>query len=318
MVKSFCRMNINNPLVKELKAASWWEHIRSLNSEPDINIQVRPSHINVYYKMNNLLRISLGRKDQIQCFLHYKFIPLIGKKIKRNNSYIALIPKDDQLDVPESSDKFKYDLITKGILNKDNLKILKEQILAYVNEEKDYQSRLIFENQNTIIDVEVAFNETDEEAIAQEGKQINSERTRIDLLNYDKNIKKIIAVELKTIFDNRLYNGEIGVQLAKYSSFLAKKEKDIRQAYADVIQVKIALGLLEVDSELAKVNFSDVEIEKKPLLVVICYSQVLIDTFKDKILEAVKNSSRGVFFFGKTGDLNIPKRRSKNKIIFNQ
>ncbi len=147
----------------------------------------------------------------------------------------------------------------------------------------------------------------------------NEKRTRIDLLNYDKNSKKIVAIELKMLLDKRLYDGEIKTQLKNYISFLNRNENAIKQAYENAKEVKIALGLISNNSMLAQIDYNNIKIEQKPLLVVGCYGQKLIDKFKDEITNEVKDCALGVFFFGSTGgDLNLPIKRDKNKIIFNQ
>lgn len=313
MEKHFIRMDENNPLVQILIKNELWREIISLsNADKDINVQIRPHSLNVYYKMNSLLKIDLKGKDRLQYSLNYKFVPLI-KKIKTKD-YVTLIANGRQLDAPEPSDQYQYEFICKDILNKGNFDILKEQISLSATKEKEYQSTLIYKNRNTIIDAEVAFNEAEENDRLEDSKEVSGERTRIDLLNYDKNINKIVAIELKTLFDGRLYNGEIKEQLRGYSSFLTKKEKDIQKAYAGAIRAKKTLGLLGPNSQLAEIDFNEVKIENKPLLAVICYNQDLIDVFRKKIEDAVKGVAYGVFFFGKSGDLNI--RCSKNRTIF--
>lgn len=315
MSKKFYRMSVESQLVKKLIKSSWWESIREiLTSDKDINIQVRGKYLNVYYKMNNLLNISLDNKNDIKCSLHYKFIPIIKKKSK--SSYVTMILRDNRLNIPRPSDQYQYDIIQEDIFRKDNLDILKEQIDNYVSEEKDYQSRLIYKNKSSIIDAEVAFNDDFDNEILSKREQSENMRTRIDLLNFDRNRKQIIAIELKVIFDKRLYSGEIQEQLAKYTTFLGRKKRDIQEAYENVKQVKVALGLMSNKSELVEVNFYNAEIAEKPILVVVCYNQNLIDIFKENIKKTVEGYALGVFFFGATGDLNVPVKKDTNKVIF--
>ena len=144
------------------------------------------------------------------------------------------------------------------------------------------------------------------------------QRTRIDLLNYDKRNKKIVAVELKMVENKELFNGSIQKQLEKYTLFLTNHEEEIKAAYESSTKTKIALGLLPKDSVLWNADFKNVKIVKKPLLVVVCHSQKGINEVREKIIKAVEDHALGVFFFGKTGDLNIPPKKCRNKSIFNQ
>lgn len=165
------------------------------------------------------------------------------------------------------------------------------------------------------MDAEIAFNEKGEKDFPGEKKK---QRTRIDLLNYDKRNKKIVAVELKMVENKELYNGSIQKQLEKYTLFLTNHEEEIKTAYENSTKTKIALRLLPKDSVLWNADFKDVEIVKKPLLVVVCHSQKGINEARERIIKAVKEYALGIFFFGKRGDLNIPSKKYKNKSIFNQ
>ena len=94
---------------------------------------------------------------------------------------------------------------------------------------------------------------------------------------------------------------------------MTKKEKDIQEAYENSKNVKKALRLLPVNSEI-DIDFRNVAVEKKPFLVVVCYESDIISTFRDKIVVAVKDCALAVRFLRDVGDLNI--RDDKNTVIF--
>lgn len=333
MDKRFYRLDANSALVQKLKASDWWMRLAgSLNCEKDVNVQVRGSYLNVYYKMNNLLKIELGRDGELLCSAHYKFLPLIKKSInphhpsgktrrgekEQENCYVAMSLEKSCLNLPASEDsQYEYEVIDKDLLSPLNLKLLKEQMSKYATEEKEYQSKFIDKNKNTILDAELAFNERQQRNLLSEGEEkVKTERTRIDLLNYDKNLKQMVAIELKMVLDKRLYDGEIKKQLKKYSSFLKKKTPDLQLAYQNVRDVKGKLGLLAHGSLLPNIDFSKLEIAPKPLLVVVCYERDVIEALKGKIMEAVKDCALGVYFFRSVGDLNLVPRTRGYKIIF--
>ena len=333
MEKRFYRMSPDDLLIRKLKNSSWWRDFAPLlKQDKDINVQVRGRYLSIYYKMNSIFKIQLDEHEQVSCVIHYKFVPLIKKSINlkhklgivrrsgvkkpQENCYVSLTLNGDSLSLPIDS-QYEYEVIDKGLLEPGNFKLLKDQIAKYASEEKSYQSMFISKNAATILDAEVAFNER-EQKILQNGEDqpAKLERTRIDLLNYDKNRKEIIAIELKMILDKRLHNGEIDCQLKRYISFLKKKEMDLRKAYENVRDVKLDLGLLSSDSLLSSVNFKEIKIVSKPLLVVVCYERALIENFRNQILKAVKDSALGVFFFGSVGDLNLPLKKDNNKVLF--
>ena len=182
--------------------------------------------------------------------------------------------------------------------------VIKSEIQKYAGDEKLYQSKLIEKNKKTILDAEIAM----------PGRE--DDKTRIDLMHYDKSRKKIVAVEVKLIQDHRLYSDEIIKQLQKYHNFMKTKATDIASAYLNVIRVKKALGLLE-DETLIKLENHNLEVENRILLCLIGYNQVMINIFKEKRLKEIVKPDimLGVYFFGKDGgDLNS--HTGKNKIIF--
>jgi hypothetical protein len=99
-------------------------------------------------------------------------------------------------------------------------------------------------------------------------------------VNYDKNRNTLVFIELKQIFDGRLYSDsknikEVNDQIAKYKVFAQNHAAEIIKTYNDVIEVKRVLGLLPNDSALKSAIIECVE--PKPILAIAAYNQDIID-----------------------------------------
>ena len=294
----FTRMKSNHKLVEKLLAEEWWDRVVDLNrDDPDINVQVRTKSINVYCNMGNLMKIEL-RDNKIACTIHYKYIPLLKDTTKKNDYYINLQTKNNKVFVNQQELRIETD----DLMSDKTLSLIKDEIKSYAGEEKLIQSKLVEKNKETILDVEVAFS----------GKK----GTRIDIVNFDKKRESIVAIEIKRIFDHRLYsNKEITEQLQSYSNFIEECEDDIIRAYKNTIETKKALGLIDEKSILKAECIK--KVEKKALLVIAGYNQPIIDTLREKIRRiavGINDNALGVYYFGDLVDLNISK--NTNKEIF--
>ncbi len=300
--KVFTRLREDHPLVDRLLSEVWWHEIVKLShNDPDINIQLRSDSINVYSKMGSLLNISL-QQNKVCCEIHYKYL-IANKKPE----YVSIVPLGGQLLVNE---KFRCPHI-QDVLK--DLKTIKQNIAIYAGEEKAIQSRIVEKNKETIIDVEAEFSRKN----VPDGD--GGDNARIDLVNFDKNLKKIVFVELKQAFDPRLYNGEINEQIEKYYKFALKHKDQIINAYQNVINTKKKLGIIKDTSFLAKARI--LAIEPRPLLVIAGYNQKFIDSLKgtiEKNIDPAKKAKHlaGLYFFGIDTDLNLQKKDMRNKKIF--
>jgi Holliday junction resolvase-like predicted endonuclease len=308
--KRFTRLKADDPLVLELaprkdqELASgkypWWNNLVALShTDKDINIQVRGSYLSVYYKMGCMLDIRMQGK-MVVCKVHYKY--LIGAQLPE---YLDVHRSKNHIEVRQKSSDF-----VSAILTKKNFDLVKENISTRAGEEKQIQSRLMEKNRATLLDAEVAFNDSEQQADSEDRK------TRIDLVNYDKKRKSIVFVELKQIFDKRLYSNEINKQIAKYVAFAQKRPENLIEAYKDVILVKRVLKLISEKSYLASVDIK--EVEPRPILAIAGYDQDVIEAKKGKIRAGLKTSNlSGLYFFGKDVDLNLKSNKNdKNKEIF--
>jgi hypothetical protein len=296
----FSRLRGNDLLVKRLLSEEWWQEIvRLSHTDPDINIQLRSDSINVYSKMGNLLRISL-QGNRVCCDVHYKYLIAAVR-----SPYVKIFPSDGrQLEVNGSVCPN-----VQNLLERKNLKTIKQNIAVHAGEEKAIQSRLVEKNKETVVDVEVALSRKSE------SDDHESENARIDFVNFDKNHRKLVLVEVKRAFDTRLYNKEINDQIKKYYDFALKNERQIVEAYQDSISTKKKLGIIKESSFLADVKIE--AIERRPILAIAGFNQDVIDGLKDKIRKNLNTKYlAGLYFFGKYTDLNLLNKSQENKLIY--
>jgi len=299
--KKFGRLDPEDPLVEELAPGKhpWWDRLVQLSrTDRDINIQVRGTYLNVYCKMGNLLRIYMQGK-KVACAVHYKY--LIGA---HTPEYIEVFPTGGDIAVQRSCD------MVSSILDDKNFRIVKQNISTYAGEEKKIQSRLVEKNKATIVDVEIAFSDSEVLADSEDGN------TRIDIANFDKNRNCLVFVELKQIFDSRLYSSEMNDQIRKYMGFAKKHEEHLVDAYRNVLKVKKALGVISDGDYLASADIQ--RVEHKPILAIAGYNQALIDGMKDSIVKGSHpletSNLAGLYFFGTDVDLNL--KSGGNKEVF--
>lgn len=300
--KKFGRLTIEHPLVEELASRSpdWWKRLLEISrTDRDINIQVRGTYLNVYCKMGNLLRIYMQGK-KVACEVHYKY--LVGA---HTPEYIEVHPAGSDIAVSQKS----CDMVS-SILDDTNFRIIKQNISTYAGEEKKIQSRLVEKNKATIVDVEIAFSDSEVLADSEDGN------TRIDIANYDKNQNCLVFVELKQIFDSRLYSSEMNDQIRKYVGFAKKHEPQLLDAYQNVLKVKRALKVISDGDYLASADIQ--RVEHKPILAIAGYNQAIIDGMKDRIVKGSfpldTSNLAGLYFFGTEVDLNL--KNGGNKEVF--
>jgi hypothetical protein len=313
--KQFAHLTATHPLVEELKSGKheWWTKlVNHSHNDPDINIQVRGDYLSVYSRMGSMLTVRLNEKKQIVCSIHYKYLIAAPRC-----EYVEVIPSSSGKDLAVSLPS--CDLVT-SILEEKNFKRIKRNIARLAGEEKSIQSKLVEKNRNTLLDVEIAFSESGTLIGSEEDEAAGSRKTRIDLVNYDKNRNALIFIELKQIFDGRLYSDskgrkEINDQIAKYKVFAQNHEAEIIKTYNDVIEVKRVLGLLPDDSALKSATID--KVEPRPILAVAAYNQDIIDV-RRKLVEKDLNIDNlaALYFFGPAIDLNLPLKKDKNKELF--
>lgn len=309
--KVFFRLGPNDPLVEELASGKheWWNTlVNRLLGYPELSIQVRGDYLSVYYRMGSLLTIRL-RNKKLVCSIHYKY--LIGSHCPE---YVDVTPSGSDLAVTLPA----CNLVT-SILEEENFKRIRSNIAALAGEEKRIQSNLVEINRKTLLDAEIAFTSSGAAADPEHADDPGSGTTRIDLVNLDKNRNMLVFVELKQIFDKRLYsdsNGfkEVNEQIARYTAFARDHKEEIIDAYNNVIAVKKKLRLLPDSWALASAKIK--RVEPKPILAIAAYRQDIIDAMKDKVTRDLNmDGLAALYFFGSGVDLNLAQDKNKKLIL---
>jgi hypothetical protein len=308
--KHFVRLTATHPLVEELKSGKheWWTTlVNRSRKDPEINIQVRGHYLSVYSRMGSLLTIRLKKKEVV-CSIHYKYLIASHRP-----EYVDVNPSGKDLTVSLLSCK----LIT-SILEEENFKRIKSNIAALAGEEKRIQSKLVEKNRKTLVDAEIAFTDSGALTDPEEDNAPGSGKTRIDLVNYDINRNSLVFIELKQVFDSRLYSNsksikEVNGQIAKYKAFAKNHAAELIKTYNDVIEVKRELGLLPKDSALMSAKIEHVE--PKPILAIAAYNQDIITAMKGRVKKDLNTDNlAALYFFGSAVDLNLA--RGTNKELF--
>jgi hypothetical protein len=283
---------ISNTFINKLNISEWWiELVKIVQNDKNYNIQIRNNYLNVYYKMNSLFKIDFI-KNGIVITTHYKFIPIV-KEQPKGKEYINLIDSNGKLNLLNDMelDCFKNDFIS-------NIKRIEKQIDMFHGDEKYYQSKLIEKNIDIILDAET-----------------QSDFGRIDLMALINN--EIVAIELKRLFDDRLHDSiKMDKQLGNYAEFMTINKDNIKQAYKNTIDSKIALKLIDSKSKLYNIDWDNITIAEKPILAIVadvsCKKQDVINLYKKTFFERFKNNTYAVYMFGDVADMTSFSNNSKN------
>lgn len=277
--------NMSDEFIDKLNNSKWWiELVEIVKKNKNYNIQIRNNYLNVYYKMNSLFKIDFTNNN-IVITTHYKFIPVV-KEQPEGKEYINIISKDGQLNL---LNPIEQDCLTNDLIG--NLKRIESRLEMFSGDEKSYQSKLIEKNSNIILDAET-----------------QSDFGRIDLIALIQN--KIVAIELKRLFDDRLHDDiKMNKQLGDYSKFMVANKDSIKQAYENSINAKKKLNLIDDFSSLSNINWENIEVADKPILAIVadvsCKKQAVIDLFKndDSFISRFKDKTYALYMFGDVADL---------------
>jgi hypothetical protein len=296
---SFAKLSVHNPLFDELSTnpPSWWKR---LVSDSDINIQVRKdNYIDVYYNGGAIIK-ELKYSKQFTGKIHFEYIPIKGSD---PHPYVKYKFDGSGLEI----DKAKINILDFHNFQDGVLTKIKKRISSFYGQdsEKGIQATFI-KNDPYYIDCEFEYRNADD-------------LIRIDLVRIDKALKKIVFIELKTIWDPRLFSGEISKQLEKYGSFIRKYRNDLRDYYQKVFEIKKKLKILTW--ELASIdNFNQYTVLDKPLLLLGDCTQEWIGRHDNaKTINArISKFATGCYYFGKPRyRADIVKESRANRFIFN-
>jgi hypothetical protein len=239
--------------------------------------------------------MKLEWKQGYKATIHVEYIPLNDEK-----KYSDFIFKEDSVFFEE------HQLLELNNFEKSALTKIKSRISKFYasDSEKGIQAQFIT-NTGGFIDSEFSYGDS------------RKEQMRIDLIWVDTNSEKILAVELKTVQDARLYNDEIYNQLKFYNEFLTKHEDDLKNYYNILFLIKKKLGILPARLVDLK-SLEKYEVIAKPLLLLGDCQQDWIDKNSQTIDDRVHEVACGVYYFGKPEyDCDLIPQSKRNRHIFN-
>ena len=290
----FSALNPSNDLFAALlprNAPVWWN---TLVGDPDINIEVRKdNYIDVYYNGGAIIKkLKYNTRTGFSGEIHREYIPL-----NTTNDYVKYsFTTSNDIDFPPVS--------IKSVNNFASLSFIKKQIEKSnpSGSEKVIQSKFIRKD-SSFIDSEFEYKH-------------GNELIRIDLIRIDVKMEKIVFVELKRIGDARLYNGEVVLQLEKYSRFITNYSKALKEYYQNLFMIKKSLGILP--SNIVDLpSLEGYAIEPKVLLLFGDANKQWIDKFSPVLDNAIRPYAYGSYYFGKPNyNCDLIMKTNSNRHIF--
>jgi hypothetical protein len=269
------RLDVNNKLFKVLKQnpPNWWIELKN---DKEVYFEIRKDNsIDVYYNGGNIITGLKHNGKRFSGKIHYKY--LLPEKSEYINYDFGNI-----LGLKKTS----IELFPINSFDVNTIKRIKANISRHypANSEKGIQARFINKT-GFFIDSEFAYN--------------YSEKIRIDLIWIDISNKKIIPVELKTIGDSRLFDGELTKQLAKYERFLIRFNKNLSTYYSKLFQIKKDLDILPQGLKQLSSLSGFITLNKALLLLGDCNQKWINNNAKDPINKSINNVAIGAYYFGK-------------------
>ncbi|OHC76291.1 MAG: hypothetical protein A3G18_06255 [Rhodospirillales bacterium RIFCSPLOWO2_12_FULL_58_28] len=202
----------------EYNNGGWW---RSIADDRKLFIAIRDGYLNVYWKGNSLLRLTLDEKKRLVGETHYKY--LLRSELVDNKQYI--LSYNGKVESFDASKMFLPDL--------SSIAALTRAADAYSGDEKAGVHQIILSNPN-IIDVEVTF--------GLEGDNEKSPATRrIDFaaLRPTADGAEIVFYEAK-LFSNKEIRAKgnaippVVGQIKDYQELLITHTKDVEHSYRTI------------------------------------------------------------------------------------
>jgi len=254
----------------------WWDNLKK---NKNISIQIRKKNkIDVYYNGGAILG-ELVYDDQKKAFsarIHPKYIPL-----KNDNEYMSLTLNNNGVKIANSFEPMGF-----SNFESDKLKLIMARVKKYYDSESEKAIQYDFATRDScIIDAEFQF-----------------DKLRIDLVRLDVVSKKIVFIEIKTIYDSRLFSDpeddpkNIFHQLKKYHEFANTNKKALLDYYGKVLQIKNNLGIAK--PPIKDLTLDGWQIEPRPLLAFGDCTQKWIDKNAYNIDEKIKSVAYGAYYFG--------------------
>lgn len=288
------RLDPNNRLFTNLEKENptWWQ---ALVAEKDIYIDIRKdNYIDIYYNGGNIISELRHNGTEFTGKIHYKYL------LPEEAEYIDY---DFSKNTTSLLKKNSISLFNLNSFDANALKRIKANISGSypAKSEKGIQARFVT-NTKQFLDSEFAHNTDD--------------NLRIDLIWIDKNEKKIVPVELKTMGDSRLYTDEIIEQLEKYKKFVENNEIDLLAYYKKLFLLKKRLKILSDELNVID-SLDNYSMQQKPLLLFGDCKQDWIDNNCAMLDSKIKAIAYGTYYYGSPDiSCNLNQRKHKNRHIY--
>ena len=297
-------LDVENGLFNRLAGENpeWWDN---LVSDRDIYIDIRKNNkINAYVNGGSIINLSGVKKYTAE--IHYEYIPL-----QKEKNYLAYEFKDEKIYIPKTK-QIQLDNFSPA-----SLQMIKKRIRKFYpnSSEKGIQGAYVTKNNNKNNNIGF-FLDTEFQFSVRDGSD-----GRVDLVWVDLEKKKIALVELKTMSDGRLFDGNntetesIDIQLSKYRKFAEENEEDLRNYYEKIFQIKKKLGLLP--TFVNENTISGYELLHEPILLIGDCRQTWIKEKSSDINNKIKNIAHSCIYQGSsTHKFSIPVKTDRNTFVF--
>lgn len=245
----------------------WW---KGVVDDEDLILGIRDGYLNVYYCGNSLWRIWT-RDRNLRVETHFKYL----LKDEEQAYISATLTADDKL-APERKLQTS-DLHDRGAL--------KRASKPYTSDEKGGVHTIVLQHRNEVLDVEIAFGNSEKGngQCERPGDEDGGRRVdRIDLAAlFDSGTKPVLRFfEAKRFTDSRLRSAkqqpEVLAQLERYEVRLTSNRDVLVAAYQRVCRNLLALkGAVASDRrrQLLEKAADGIEIDTKPVLIIFDYGK---------------------------------------------
>jgi len=240
-------------LNEEYIRGGWWQ---AMSDDPQLFIAIRDEYLNVYWKGNSLLKLSM-QEDRLCGQIHYKYM-LRPEAI--SSPYLTFV--DGKPLSANPADFFLSDL--------SDIASLKRSANDHAGEEKAGVHKIVMSNAN-IIDVEVAFGTHN----GASGARL-AQRKRIDFaaLQMGAQGPELVFFEAKSFNNSELRSDgdsppPVLRQLKSYRDFLghAQSQEDVIRSYQQVCRNLLSLHGVRDRFEPIQTLLLEISEGKRPLLV---------------------------------------------------
>lgn len=237
-------------LNEEYDCDGWW---KAMATDPQLFVGIRDNYLNVYWKGNSLLKLSL-QEGRLHGQVHYKYMLIPEAR----DHYINF--EDGKMSPVDLKSLFMPDLC--------DVAGLKRSASVFASEEKAGIHKILISNPN-IIDVEVAFGSESEEAGAKVAQRIDF--AALQMGSYGP---ELVFFEAKAFGNPELRSGgdeppPVVRQLKSYREFLSnsQSQKDVIQSYQRVCSNLLSLKGIKKRYESIQSHLREVSEGRRELVI---------------------------------------------------